>query len=143
MFVPSLRNHGSSLVRDALPPAGWLSGRLSELAHGPCQPIPCPVLAWLQVSRRLMRKIRATLLKPGNNLGYVKVAVHTYAYLLACSAGAQSSYGPSFFYTELLAGQDAVVREAHTPAVSTNTHWHSTKQDSTCVWVAPLGPCGA
>jgi hypothetical protein len=57
-----------------------------------------------------MRKIRATLLKPGNNLGYVKVAVHAYTYLLARSADEISSYGPDFFSKELLAGQDAVVR---------------------------------
>jgi hypothetical protein len=57
-----------------------------------------------------MRKIKATLRKPGNNLGYVKVAVHTYAYLLTRSADDTSSYGPSFFAKELLAGQDAVVR---------------------------------
>lgn len=57
-----------------------------------------------------MRKIRATLRKPGDNLGHVKVAVHTYAYLLAKSADESSSYGPTFFLKELLTGPDAVVR---------------------------------
>jgi hypothetical protein len=59
-----------------------------------------------------MRRIKATLRKPGDNLGHVKIAVHTYAYLLARSADESSSYGPSFFLKELLMGQDAVVRRA-------------------------------
>jgi hypothetical protein len=63
----------------------------------------------VQASRRLMRRIRATLRKPGDNLGHVKVAVHTYAYLLAKSADESSSYGPTFFLKELLTGPDAVV----------------------------------
>lgn len=65
--------------------------------------------AGLQASRRLMRRIKATLRKPGDNLGHVKVAVHTYAYLLAMSADENSSYGPTFFLKELLTGPDAVV----------------------------------
>jgi hypothetical protein len=56
-----------------------------------------------------MRRIRATLRKPGDNLGHVKVAVHTYTFLLAQSAEESSSYGPTFFLKELLTGPDAVV----------------------------------
>lgn len=56
-----------------------------------------------------MRKVRATLMKPGDNLGYVKVAVHTYAYLLAKSADEVSSYSFSFFASELVSGNDALV----------------------------------
>lgn len=56
-----------------------------------------------------MRRIKATLRKPGDNLGHVKVAVHTYAYLLAKTADETSSYGPTFFLKELLTGPDAVV----------------------------------
>lgn len=60
-----------------------------------------------------MRRIRATLRAPGDNLGHVKVAVHTYAYLLAKSAEESSSYGPTFFLKELLTGPDAVVSSEH------------------------------
>eukprot|EP00775_Hariotina_reticulata_P007806 gene7806-8003_t len=62
-----------------------------------------------KVSRRLMRRIKATLLKPGDNLGYVKVAVHAYTYMLAKSADEFSSYSPSFFARELVSGADSVV----------------------------------
>lgn len=56
-----------------------------------------------------MRKIQGTVRKPGDNLGHVKVAVHTYAYLLAMTADDGSSYGPTFFLKELLTGPEAVV----------------------------------
>jgi hypothetical protein len=62
-----------------------------------------------QVSRRLMRRIKATLLRPGDNLGYVKVAVHAYIYLLARSTDEVSSYSPGFFAREVVSGPDAVV----------------------------------
>lgn len=83
-------------------------------SHLACRVRCCCCSAWVcvQASRRLMRRIKATLRKPGDNLGHVKIAVHTYAYLLARSADESSSYGPSFFLKELLMGQDAVVRRA-------------------------------
>lgn len=62
-----------------------------------------------KVSRRLMRRIKATLLRPGDNLGYVKVAVHAYIYLLARSTDEVSSYSPGFFAREVVSGPDAVV----------------------------------
>ncbi|WIA31642.1 hypothetical protein OEZ86_002522 [Tetradesmus obliquus] len=62
-----------------------------------------------KVSRRLMRRIKATLLRPGDNLGYVKVAVHAYIYLLARSKDEVSSYSPGFFAREVVSGADAVV----------------------------------
>lgn len=58
-----------------------------------------------------MRRIKATLLRPGDNLGYVKVAVHAYIYLLARSTDEVSSYSPGFFAREVVSGADAVVRQ--------------------------------
>lgn len=97
----------------------WEQQQQSQLSSEP-QQLPVltrsfDTLRWpvlLQASRRLMRRIRATLRKPGDNLGHVKVAVHTYAYLLAMSADENSSYGPTFFLKELLTGPDAVVGAA-------------------------------
>ena len=63
----------------------------------------------LQVSRRLMRRIKRNLVKPGDNLGDVRVAVHAYIYLLAQSVDDESSYNANFFATELVSGPDAVV----------------------------------
>lgn len=63
----------------------------------------------LQVSRRLMRRIKATVRQPGNNLGFVKVAVHAYVYMLVKSSDETSSYSPSFFAREVVSGSDAVV----------------------------------
>jgi hypothetical protein len=45
----------------------------------------------------------------GDNLGYVKVAVHAYTYLLAKSADEFCSYSPGFFSRELVSGADSVV----------------------------------
>jgi hypothetical protein len=59
-----------------------------------------------------MRRIKATLLRPGDNLGYVKVAVHAYIYLLAKSTDEVSSYSPGFFAREVVSGPDAVVSAA-------------------------------
>lgn len=56
-----------------------------------------------------MRQIKRTLVKPGDNLGHVKVAVLTYTYLLAKSLDEVSSYSSSFFATELVAGGNALV----------------------------------
>lgn len=68
-----------------------------------------------------MRRIRATLLKPGNNLGHVKVAVHAYVYMLARTTDDVSSYSPSFFAAELATGPDAVVRllKIHSACITT------------------------
>lgn len=56
-----------------------------------------------------MRRTKATLRQPGDNLGYVKVAVHAYVYMLARSTDEISSYSPSFFAREVVSGPDAVV----------------------------------
>lgn len=56
-----------------------------------------------------MRRIKATLRQPGDNLGYVKAAVHAYIYMLARSKDDISSYSPSFFAREVVSGPDAVV----------------------------------
>lgn len=60
-----------------------------------------------------MRRIKATLQQPGDNLGYVKVAVYTYIYLLAHAVDDTSSYSPSFFAREIVSGPDAVVSTAN------------------------------
>ncbi|GBF93271.1 hypothetical protein Rsub_06003 [Raphidocelis subcapitata] len=62
-----------------------------------------------KVSRRLMRRVRATLRAPGDNLGHVKVAVLALVHMLAMSADEESSYSASFFARELVTGPDAVV----------------------------------
>jgi hypothetical protein len=80
------------------------------------QPAPFVTSCLDQVSRRLMRRIKATLLRPGDNLGYVKVAVHAYIYLLARSTDEVSSYSPGFFAREVVSGPDAVVSDAHSAA---------------------------
>lgn len=70
-----------------------------------------------KVSRRLMRRVRQTLRRPGDNLGHVKVAVYAWIYMLAMSADEDSSYSPSFFASEIVSGPDAVVpvllKDAH------------------------------
>eukprot|EP00882_Tetradesmus_deserticola_P017268 GHRQ01018492.1.p1 GENE.GHRQ01018492.1~~GHRQ01018492.1.p1 ORF type:complete len:155 (+),score=43.71 GHRQ01018492.1:513-977(+) len=69
-----------------------------------------------KVSRRLMRRIAATLLNPGANLGHVKVAVHAYIYMLARSTDDVSSYSPGFFAQEVVLGPDSVVSWASAAA---------------------------
>lgn len=63
-----------------------------------------------------MRRIKATLLRPGDNLGHVKVAVHAYIYMLAKSIDEVSSYSPGFFAREVVSGPDAVVSVASAAA---------------------------
>jgi hypothetical protein len=60
-----------------------------------------------------MRRIKRNLVKPGDNLGDVRVAVHAYIYLLAKSVDDDSSYNANFFATELVSGPDAVVSKSY------------------------------
>ena len=63
----------------------------------------------LQVSRRLTRKIKQSLYN--HQYGYVKVAVHTYIYLLAHSCDEDSAYSFNYFSQELVNQPDTVVRQ--------------------------------
>jgi hypothetical protein len=60
-----------------------------------------------QVSRRLTRRIKQALYD--HHLGYVKIAVNAYCYLLDQSTDEDSSYSLNYFTKELIDQPDAVV----------------------------------
>ena len=62
----------------------------------------------MQVSRRLTRRLKQELNK--RHYGYVKVAVHTYKYLLAKTADEESNFTFTYFAKELIDEPDVVVR---------------------------------
>lgn len=61
----------------------------------------------LQVSRRLTRKIKQALYD--RQLGYVKIAVAAYIFLLDESQDEDSSYSLNYFATELIHQPDSAV----------------------------------
>lgn len=61
----------------------------------------------MQVSRRLNRRLKQALYD--KQLGYVKIAVTTYTFLLKQSTAEDSRYSHSYFAKELVCQPDAVV----------------------------------
>lgn len=67
----------------------------------------------VQVSRRLTRRIKKALYD--RQLGFVKVAVHAYIYLIDKSVEEDSTYTFNYFNKELIHQPDAVVRLREAP----------------------------
>jgi hypothetical protein len=72
-------------------------------------------MEFLQVSRRLNRRIKQALYE--KKLGYVKIAVSTYTFLLKRSADEDARYSPSYFTKELIEQPDALVCSQTTSCV--------------------------
>lgn len=82
----------------------------------------------MQVSRRLNRRLKQALYD--KQLGYVKIAVTTYTFLLKQSTAEDSRYSHSYFAKELVCQPDAVVRGlACAPCINSfGTRISSTRQ---------------